>query len=375
MYQRPRGQRLLPENVFKRLEMRANRVVAILLAGLVMLGIIPSYGLDTPTGTGDSQVVITLKNGDRITGEVVARNADSIQLRSDMLGPLTIPKADMAEESVAKTLRQEHTAAGPVVASPTKPAATSVLSSVQIALNAPESVVVGTQNQNTFGGSLLVLLNLPGLCSVSPWYTAMSLSATHDRKWKVKSAPTVTDTFDGTLKVGHSVFGKSDWYAVAGVFGNSSLGVGLQQAYGTGLSTLFYSSDCSGKTRKYRLSVTGDLGFRYIHQRLYAPGGRLNLAGIRPSADFTYTKLRTGGSGPPSEVFSATLSLWAMPMVNNIQATQAGGLFQLSFPLTKSLSLALQQEDDFVNNAPKLKRKNYLRTGATISYTFPAPDN
>jgi hypothetical protein len=58
-----------------------------------------------------------------------------------------------------------------------------------------------------------------------------------------------------------------------------------------------------------------------------------------------------------------------MPMVNNIQATQAGGLFQLSFPLTKSLSLALQQEDDFVNNAPKLKRKNYLRTGATISYT------
>jgi hypothetical protein len=60
-----------------------------------------------------------------------------------------------------------------------------------------------------------------------------------------------------------------------------------------------------------------------------------------------------------------------MPTANDISATQAGGLAQLSFPLTSSLSLQIQQEDDFVNNAPKLRRKNYSRSAVTIGFTFP----
>jgi hypothetical protein len=153
-----------------------------------------------------------------------------------------------------------------------------------------QSVVVGTQNQNSFGGYLHVLHGLPDLCGSSKsWYSALVASANHDRKWKVKMAPVVTDTFDGSARIGHGVSSKTDAYGLVDFYGNSSIGVGLQQGYGGGISILLHSTDCSTAAGKnYRLAVSGDLGVRYLHQRLYAPGPTRSFIGIRPSLDLTY---------------------------------------------------------------------------------------
>jgi len=309
--------------------------------------------------------VILLKNGDRVSGNILTRTVESIVMNTANLGTITIPVSEVAD---VKTASQEHKAAGPstAVAPPTPTPSPSM--AVQLSLNAPESVVVGTQNQNTFGGTLRILGKLPGLCAASNWSTALLLSANHSRTWKVKSAPNVTDTFDGTLSLNNKAFGKTDWYVVGDVFGNSSIGVGLQQSYGGGLSRILYSTDCNDATRNYKLTVTGDVGVRYIWQRLYAPGVKDNFVGIRPDLGISYSRLAKGTS---TELFNTNLTLWTMPVVGEAQATQAGGSFQFTVPLNKSLSISLTQEDDFVNNAPKLRRKNYLKTGATLTLTFP----
>lgn len=314
--------------------------------------------------------VILLKNGDRISGNIINKTTESLTVHTASFGNVTIPATEVAD---LKLGTQEHKAVGPSAAVSIPSPSPSPSMSVQISLNAPETIVVGTQNQNTFGGTLRILSNLPDLCAASNWSTALLLSANHDRKWKVKSAPNVTDTFDGTVSLNNKAFGRTDWYLVGDFFGNSSIGVGLQQGYGGGLSTLLYSTDCPGGSPNYRLTVTGDVGLRYIWQRLYAPGIKANFAGVRPSLGISYSNLANGSSGVKTERFSTNLSLWVMPMVNEIQATQAGGAFQFTVPLNKRLSIALVQEDDFVNNAPKLRRKNYLKTGATVTYTFPPP--
>jgi hypothetical protein len=60
-------------------------------------------------------------------------------------------------------------------------------------------------------------------------------------------------------------------------------------------------------------------------------------------------------------------------MLNDARAVQAGGSLGISFPLGKSLSLSVTGEDDFFNNAPKAKRKNYVKSAVTVTYTFPPP--
>ena len=59
-------------------------------------------------------------------------------------------------------------------------------------------------------------------------------------------------------------------------------------------------------------------------------------------------------------------------MLNEGRAVQAGGSFGIFVPLNKSLSVGLTEEDEFFNNAPKAKRKNYLKNALTVTYTFPA---
>jgi hypothetical protein len=335
-----------------------------MLGGVLILVAVLSGALRASESSAvPSLDVLTLKNGDRISGVITSRTAELIQLRTMSLGVVTVRAADVANLQLPN---QEHKAAGPVLPAPSPNAVPSTF--IQISLNAPETVIVGTQNQNTFGGNLRFLSDLPNLCSASSWYTALLLSANHDRKWKVKSAPNVTDTFDGTLSLNNKAFGKTDWYVVADLFGNSSIGVGLQQGYGGGLSRVLYSNGCNHTEANYSIALTGDLGVRYVWQRLYAPGVKSDFVGIRPNLSLSYSKL---AGSTKKEQFSTLLSLWAMPMVNDSQATQAGGAFQFSVPLNKSLSIAFVQEDDFVNNAPKLRRKNYLKSGATVTYTFP----
>lgn len=366
----------------------------------------------------DDEVFFT--DGDRLSGEISVVNQDWIMLNNTALGMLKIPWTNVTQiKSQGRSWRlqmisegsrlpyaefknavfsksdgvlmatfdsqqvevpqkfeiqlgnQEHKTAGPVEAAPAKPS-TNANTSIDISLNSPVTVVDGTSSQETFGGTLRFLVNLPDLCKPASWFTTIQLMANHNRAWKVKSAAVVTDTFDGNLMVDHGIdsHGKVDAYLTADYWGNSSLGVGLQQSYGGGISTVLYSTSCTA-AKNYQLVLSAKGGLRYIRQRLYAPAASpLDLAGVRAETALTYQPFKKGTRIP---FFTLETSLWAMPMINNERAIQAGGSAGLSFPLGKSLTLGFTEEDDYVNNAPKLKRKNYLKSGATITYSFPPP--
>ncbi len=383
----------------------------------------------THAGDGlDASDTIVFKNGDHLSGTLVRVDNDSVQLHSAALGELKVHWTDIrevesrdhdwnweggAEGSPARGVRlrnaamrsvdssvvmqtdtdtvalpkgaalivvkQEHPAAGLTqLMSPQPPPLLPPDTSFAVSLNAPESVVIGTQSQYVFGGNFRVLHNEPDLCTAPSWFSSLLGEANHTKSAKVGSPAVVTDTYDGTLTVANRLGSETQFagYGVADLYGNSSLGIGLQQSYGFGINRPLYSNGCHGTTaiepKGHRFAINGDASLRYIHQRLYAPGGTENLAGLRLAEDLLYVVYGKDRSGKTKELFSITQSLWATPMLNDARAVQAGGSFGVFVPLTKSLSIGLTEEDEFFNNAPKAKRKNYLKNALTLTYTFPA---
>jgi hypothetical protein len=249
--------------------------------------------------------------------------------------------------------------------------------SFAVSLNAPESVVVGSQSQYVFGGSFRVIHNEPDLCAAPSWFSSLLTAVNHNKSFKVGGPAVVTDTYDGTLSVTNKLGSETQFagYAVGDLFGNSSLGVGLQQSYGFGITYPLYSNGCKRSTAiqpdRHRLTVNGDASIRYIHQRLYAPEGSENLAGLRLAEDLLYVLYSRDKSGGHKELFSITQSLWVTPMLNDGRAVQAGGSFGFFVPLSKSLSVGVTEEDEFFNNAPKAKRKNYIKSALNVTYSFP----
>jgi hypothetical protein len=268
--------------------------------------------------------------------------------------------------------KQEHDASPPM--SPPVKAPLPMPAKFELGINGPQSVVDGTTSQETFGGNINAFYRPQPLCGPASWYTAMFLSASHNRNWKVGSAANVTDTYDGNASLKNEVYKGSltSFVIVGDIFGNSSLGVGLQQSYGAGLSRVFYSTACDGKSHNDILSFAGTATMRYLHQRLYSPGNSDDFAGLNLQSSLSYTPLFKDRKGNQVERVSGDITLWAMPTLNDISGIQAGGQVTISSPLTSTLSLALKEEDDFINNAPKAKRKNYLKSGVTVTYTFPA---
>lgn len=398
---------------------------AVLMLCLCWTALAPTFG-ETLREVSDA---IVFKNGDHLSGTLERVDNNSVQLHSAALGELTIRWTDIAavesrdhdwrweggaegirgpssrfRNAVMRTVdsavvmqtdtetvaipkgatlmveKQEHPTAGLTQlmtpkASPPLPPDTSLA----VSLNAPESVVIGTQSQYVFGGNFRVLHNQPDLCSAPSWFSSLLGAANHNKSAKVGNPAVVTDTYEGMLTVANRLGADTQFagYGVADLYGNSSLGIGLQQSYGFGINRPLYTNGCRGSAaiepKGHRLTINGDASIRYIHQRLYAPGGRNNLAGLRLAEDLLYVLYgRKDKSGNPKELFSITQTLWVTPMLNEGRAVQAGGSFGIVVPLNNSLSVGLTEEDEFFNNAPKAKRKNYLKNALTVTYTFPA---
>jgi hypothetical protein len=303
----------------------------------------------------------------------VMRNSDSAVVMSADSGTVRIPEGD-----ALVFVKQEHPAASmPQLMNPKPSQPSRPDTSVAVSLNAPESVVIGTQSQYVFGGSFRVLHNEPDLCAMPSWFSSLLATANHNKSFDAGSAAVVTDTYNGTLSLTNKLGSESQFagYVVGDYFGNSSLGIGLQQSYGAGINRVLYSNGCHGtkavQPKRHLLTVNGDASIRYIHQRLYSPGGSENLAGLRLAEGLLYVMYGKGKSGDSKELFSISQSLWVTPMLNDGRAVQAGASLGISVPLNKSLSVGITEEDDFFNNAPKAKRKNYLQSALTVTYTFP----
>ena len=337
-------------------------------------------------GVSNSPVIVVFKNGDVLSGKMIHSDEDIVEIESAALGGLKIHWTDVTEvrtkEGVLKAptrvvqKAEEHTASGMLELAKQKRAPTPPETSISVSLNAPESVAIGTESQYVFGGSFGIQHNLPNLCALPSWEPSLLASANHNKSFEKGGAATVTDTYDGTLSLSNKL-GSTQLagYGLADVWGNSSLGVGLQQSYGIGVNRMLHTNACDGakvsQRKGHRLEIEGKADVRYVHQRLYSPGGSHDLAGLHLGEDLEYELYRKDKNAKSKTVFSITQSLWVTPMLNNGKAFQAGGDLQLAIPINESFSIGFDERDDFVNNAPLAKRKNYLQSSITIKYTFP----
>lgn len=397
--------------------------VAMSTRAIVMGTLISAFLLFVPTTVIVAQElnagpdVIVLTNGDSISGHLLKAGAESVVLENDILGIVTIPSASVSsvrhgsQPSVLQTgvegktipepaLRtadhklensqaanassvtgsrfdgqpaHETSQTGNAPASPGKASG----SSIQVSLHAPESVMNGTISQNIFGGEFRLIVRPEDLCGAPSWSTSLLLSGNHNRFW-IHGAPVpalTIDQFDGTLSVSNRISkgNPTAFYLMGDMAGNSELGLALQQSYGGGLSRTLYSSGCGPQRQQnYVLVVTGDAGMRYVHDRLNAPAQPVDLASAKVGMKLSYIPFRTNKDGSKAPKFAFRLGFWAMPAVNDLRQTQAGGTTALSLFLSKALTLTFNAEDDYFSGAPKFFRKNFSLTGVTLGYSFPA---
>ena len=360
--------------------------------------------------------VIYFNGGDRLSGSVLSTSEKGIKFRSAILGDLTIPwtsiyriqanddrldstlfrppatydlvtdvgTQDAGSSSSSKTIPaptlakpsagpQQYPSSPPTAA--VLPSAAIASSALQVAINAPESVVNGTQSKIDVGGAARFIVHQPDLCSPASLFTVLEAAADHLKTYKVHSSAIITNTYDGNLNVENAVnhSASTSVYALADLFGNSSLGVGLQQSYGGGISHVFFTTFCSPDVKRhYDFEISGAIDLRYLHQRLYAPAGTNQYVGTRPRINISYTPQFHQRDGTYKTVFNLSTSFWVLPIFNDSKAIQAGGILDFKFPVTKTLAFTLGEEDDFINNAPLAKRKNYLKNSLTMTYDFPA---
>ncbi len=220
-------------------------------------------------------------------------------------------------------------------------------------INAPESITAGTENQLTWGGTLIV-----DIFEGKRNHTRLAAAGTHDRSWELGSPFITTDTFDSFLQQSHS-FGTKR----GGVFGNvetfinTSLGVALQQSYGAGL----YSRNIIASPFEFK----GSADIRYFNQRLYGAAKNLNLAGSRFEGQAIYRKMDPVEAGKVKYLVIA--KAWVNPMWNNEQALQGYGTLQLGVPFGHFVCLSFSPvEDNYVRNAPGGHRKNYFSSSVGL---------
>lgn len=383
-----------------------------LACGLVILAAVASF-VQSAAAQGNSPTgdAVVFTDNERLVGRILNVDDAFIEFDSSALGKLSIPRDRVSKlersgsnlpllkespesrlpavrgkalflapdeqqsalaNAAAKSLVERNVSqGGSATTAPTTQFAHKT--SVTVGISTTDSYVYGTQSQVNLGGDVLLTNNQTAhVCDPPSWAGSLHLSGSHVRSWKAKSTANTTNVYDGTLleENAFSKKGPAAYYGIADLASNNSLGIGLQQSYGAGLSTIVYTTECKTSAPPgYRLyvSVYGDV--RYMHERLYAPAKPLNLAGIRMGEDINYIVL--GKDKKPK--FSISETLWVIPTVNDIHAIQGFGALRFKVPITSSLSIGLTEEDDFLNNAPAGKRKNYSKSSVNLSYTFPTP--
>jgi hypothetical protein len=327
----------------------------------------------------ESDYVVELADGSRVVGKLQAQHPADLQLESKSMGlVLTIPKANIVRFYKATSLSaaiqtQQHPTSAPAPA----PIVNSPGSGLALSINAPESVTDGTQSKIDVGGSAQVMLRQPDLCAPASVFTHFGLYGDHSRAYKAHStsAAVTTNTFDGQASVSNSVANSptTTVYGIVDYWANSSLGIAFQQAYGAGVSHMFYSSYCPtlNDKRRFDFYVSGKVDVRGLKERLDKGGSTDVLVGMRPDFNLVVSPLSKAKDGSVKPILSVDLEGWVLPVFNLSKAFQAGGQLNVKVPVNQVFSLTLSEEDDYVGNAPLANRKNYLKSSVTLNYSFP----
>lgn len=370
----------------------------------VIPSMLVAVGILTAGSPAKSQDVVLFTNGDRLSGKLVEAAHDGVTFAGTATGTVslqwnTIQRINLNQSSLAVTSRENSSSSNlnkftasldaievhnsnlaliqsgtaptltvPIVdfisispPSPSSTPPTSILKGWRGLLQLQDSFIGATQKKYDIAGSLHVARSTQSKNAFSHQVTSVNLQEDFGEASKPKASPVRTVLYEGILehevylndKATTYLFGLSDFYH------NLSLGMNFQQSYGLGVGW-------NGQHERHRFGFAGDV--RYVGEDIYAPGTSLKLAASGLSEYYTYTF-----SWPKTKPISFSERILFVPSFNQSNAYQARGTARLRLPLTPKFSVGIQENDDYLRNAPSGTNQNYSRVSFTLNYSIGAP--
>ena len=315
-------------------------------------------------------VVLFLKNGDRITGELVSQNENRVVVRSPVAGKITIPRESLDHmDPVARPTASTPTVptnAPPKAASPPPPTP-SPASLAKVDTNAPvaghllPSWVSGIWTN--WHGNVQAGLNL-GVGTTDR--TTMYVNGTASKKWGRTS----------TIFTYNTAYGEANGIQNA----NQMAGTGRAEfEISPNRRTFAYASGAAGYDviRKINLEYLGGggVGYKFIDRPKRVLAGELGVQyqsfNYSTSEDQTTVAIRFGESFTTSiDKLSITQRLGFTPGIGDLSNYQVNLYLTLSYPLFKPLTLNLNIIDQYLSKPAAGVQNNDLQVQTTIGVTF-----
>jgi hypothetical protein len=251
--------------------------------------------------------------------------------------------------SPASPQAAQQAVAAPVTAVAPPPVHTAQFPSIwALNLNAPESIVQGTQSQQLFSG-----LFRTDLYDGDHDHFAFAASGSHQHNLSLHKPSQRTDIFDSLAQYSHTNSKQYGVYAIGEWFLNTSLGMAAERSGGVG----FLLPSVSNKSENLFAKTWVD--FRYFNERLYS-GKNLDLAGSVIHGEVNYS--------PSDGSWFITFGMALKPMFNDWGAKQANGSLIFTVPISTHVCATVTPADDtYIGNSPTGFRRNYLKSSVGLT--------
>ncbi len=342
---------------------RSRRTDALALALLLLAGL-PAWGAD--------KVTITLRNGDRLSGEVSSEDDERVVIKSLSLGKLRIPKADIAKRETV--VPPAPTNAPPAVAAtpPPKPAPAVSTPAPVAALktNAPGFFLTGWAPHwlqpftTNWHGNVQLGMDLGfGTSDRQNFYVNASANHSWNRlrnfadfhsAYGLVNKQQAADRSDGSLKTETDVDEKRRIYAYnqggAGYDVIRQLELEFHEGVGMGYKIV----------QRPKLTVNTELGLQY-ESLVYLSSPNRSYMSLRIGENLTWNVL---------EKLNVTQRLSVSPDVADFGSYRIRFDLGVSYPLFKRMTINLNVVDEYDSRPPAGIDRNELQIQSTIGLTF-----
>lgn len=332
-------------------------------------------------------VVITLRNGDRITGEIKSENADRVVLKSAVAGTIRIPKAEISKREPLLPPASSATANPPAAspASPVAPAPKPAPAAVAVAPTQETKPPLTLTNapSRTLGST--VRSWLPGwmVPYTTNWHGSVQLGmdlgfGTADRK-----------TFYGNAYANHAynrVRNNAEYHVAYGTLnGRESANrmngrIKTDYDFGTKRRTYAYHTGGVGYDEIRRVELEFDEGVGMGYKIFQRPkfnlngeiGGQYQNINFLTAQDRSYLSIRAAENltWQVSPKLQLTQRLTFLPNVEQLSDYRVRFELSASYPLFKRVTISFNAIEMFDSAPPPRVDKNDLTVQSTIGLNF-----
>ena len=358
--------------------------IALALRPVCWVGLAASIASGAP-------ITVFLKNGDRITAEMVSENAERLVLKSSLFGELKVPKDQISRReplppvSATGEKNPGATAAGGykgavtnapgvrayAVVDPrryfpgwTRPLATNWHGTIQLGVD----LGFGTTDRKTFNANAAVNHAYDRFRNNLTYRAAYGTAETPATATTPRSSLLTADSMEGLWKTDFDLGAKRKIYLYhqtgAGYDEIRRYQLRFEEGMGVGYKLINQPSKVINQPK---LNVNLETGFQYQH--LAYKNGPVLLPAL-PDTDILSVRFGENLIWRVSDKLKITQRVQITPNVEDASEFRARFEFGLSYPLFKRVTLNLNAFDEYDSKPAAFVANNQLQVQSTVGITF-----